>query len=420
MKQNFIIELNEFNLNILKIYAKKFNLHSLNKILQFNITRTFTRDRYIGDNNQSGYLDPWTQWVSIHTQTLAKKHKIKNLGDTTNLNFKQIWEKSKKTYFIWGVMNSSRKKRKNVKIFFPDPWSFTEKAYPSTLNNLFNSIKIFTKTRGELTLYLKIFHISIICKNLIKLGGLKNILISLYILFMGILKFNFKPLSFIVAWEILSFNILIKLIKKLNYKKKFNIIFFINCLAHVQHHYWSHKKKSKEIKFILSQLDKYLFKILLQLDLNLIIINGMSQKNSEKNNLCLYEQYDHAKLLNEIGIKTIKIEKFMTNDATIFFKNNKELINAQKILTNIKFKNRKIFHVEKNSHNSLFYKTNFIKFVKKKDKIIINKKKKLIFLKYFKFITVRKGIHHHEGNIISKLKIFPKKIENHKIFDYLL
>ena len=71
-KKLFLLELNEFNINILKYYSKKYNLTNIQKILKFNKTNTYTNDRYIGDNNQFGYLDPWSQWVSIHTQTPAK------------------------------------------------------------------------------------------------------------------------------------------------------------------------------------------------------------------------------------------------------------------------------------------------------------------------------------------------------------
>ena len=77
MAKIFILELNEFNLDILKYYSKKYKLTNIKKILKFHSTKTFTKDRYLGNNNQFGYLDPWSQWVSIHTQKEAKIHKIK-------------------------------------------------------------------------------------------------------------------------------------------------------------------------------------------------------------------------------------------------------------------------------------------------------------------------------------------------------
>ena len=117
-KKLFILELNEFNHKLLKYYSKKYNLNNLNKVLKFNTTKTYTSDRYIGDNNQFGYLDPWSQWVSIHTQKIARTHKIKNLGDVPSLKYKQIWVKRSEDFYIWGPMNASKNKAKNVKVFF--------------------------------------------------------------------------------------------------------------------------------------------------------------------------------------------------------------------------------------------------------------------------------------------------------------
>ena len=108
----------------------------------------------------------------------------------------------------------------------------------------------------------------------------------------------------------------------------------------------------------------------------------------------------------------------MTNDAYIFFKNKKEVLNCKKILNSIKFKNKKIFHVEIIDDNKIFYKTNFIKRVFQHDFIIIGNKK-IKFLNYFNFITVRRGIHTQNGDILSEKKLFPQNIENHYLLKYI-
>ena len=87
-------------------------------------------------------------------------------------------------------------------------------------------------------------------------------------------------------------------------------------------------------------------------------------------------------------------------------------------MNNIRFKNKKIFHVEIIEHNKIFYKTNFIKKVSPND-VIYLRDKKVKFLDYFNFITIRRGIHSQNGDILSEKKLFPKKIENHKILKYI-
>ena len=97
-----ILELNEYNYEILKSYYEKYNFKYIKKILNYHHTTTYTKDLYKGNNNQEGFLDPWSQWVSIHTLKSSKYHKIKNLGDVPKLKFKQFWEMKKKLIFIFG------------------------------------------------------------------------------------------------------------------------------------------------------------------------------------------------------------------------------------------------------------------------------------------------------------------------------
>ena len=66
-----IIELNEFDPNFFKRVSEELNLQHINKILSLKHGSTFTDEKveYQG-------LDPWVQWVSIHTGKSFKEHKI--------------------------------------------------------------------------------------------------------------------------------------------------------------------------------------------------------------------------------------------------------------------------------------------------------------------------------------------------------
>lgn len=410
-----ILELNEFNHKILKDYSSKNNYKYITKILNYNHTKTFTNDVYKGNNNQDGFLDPWTQWVSIHTLKPSIHHKVKNLGDVPKLKFRQFWEIKKKiNFYIWGSMNVSRRNSNNVKLFFPDPWVFSEKAYPNNFNKVLNPIKKTIKNRGSDNFLQKFSDFIKVTSEIKKYIGLFTIFKSIIKSIADYIKFR-KNYVFFCHWEYLCFKVLLKIIKN---KKNFISIYFVNSLAHVQHHYWEIKKYNKEIEYCLKYIDKMIQDIYKNKSYKVIIINALSQKNSEKKQLCLYEQISHTKFLNILGIKFLKIEKLMTNDAYIFFKNKKEVLNCKKILNSIKFKNKKIFHVEIIDDNKIFYKTNFIKRVFRHDFIIIGNKK-IKFLDYFNFITVRRGIHTQNGDILSEKKLFPQNIENHNFLKYI-
>ena len=134
MKKRFLlIELNEFNEELLSEGANKLKLRNIKKLLSMQSSETNS-----ADFEEHHGLDPWVQWVSIHTGEPSSVHKIKHLGDITNLNNTQIWEELGDYGFssgIWGAMNASLNNTKGSYFFLPDPWTFSEKAFPSKLNN---------------------------------------------------------------------------------------------------------------------------------------------------------------------------------------------------------------------------------------------------------------------------------------------
>ena len=82
-------------------------------------------------------LEPWIQWVSIHTGLSASEHKIFRLGDINNSNLKQIFEiVEAKGYQVSAIcpMNTKNNLKKS-KYFIPDPWTKTKKP-----KNIFQNI----------------------------------------------------------------------------------------------------------------------------------------------------------------------------------------------------------------------------------------------------------------------------------------
>ena len=83
-----LIELNEFNGDLLRSIAKAHQLKHLKEALSWNRAGTWTSDEY-----ETGFLEPWVQWVSVHTGVPSSQHGVKNLGDVPNLAEDQIWER---------------------------------------------------------------------------------------------------------------------------------------------------------------------------------------------------------------------------------------------------------------------------------------------------------------------------------------
>ena len=193
MKKNLIIfEINECDFSYFLYGSKKYNYPLIKKFfLNKKKTKTYTKDKIEGLN-----LDPWVQWVSIHTGLPSKKHKVFRMGQRIPKYIIQFWERMIKKNFsisLWGLFNSNLRIKKNINLFFPDPWSFTQKAYPDSFSSYLKLPRFYAKNypnvkKFELFIYGIIFfkkilfsriffyllnNILIFCKIFIK-AGLKS------------------------------------------------------------------------------------------------------------------------------------------------------------------------------------------------------------------------------------------------------
>ena len=87
-KRLLIIELNEFNEELLFKGAKTYNLKNITNFLGLKNSQTLSLDEI-----EHHGLDPWVQWGRIHSGLPFSKHHIARLGDTKRQVNKQIWNK---------------------------------------------------------------------------------------------------------------------------------------------------------------------------------------------------------------------------------------------------------------------------------------------------------------------------------------
>ncbi len=412
------VELNEFNYELLDTASRHLNLLNIQKILALNATQTRTDDRY-----ESDYLEPWVQWVSVHTGTPSQEHKIKHLGDVPHLDNDQIWEKLSKegvTSGIWGAMNASRAQAENCLFFLPDPWTASEGAYPSELEPLLDLLRYSTKNHLN-TSHLKLLQkIGRFLLFLTKVGALNSFRKEIPNLVKHIKKFKGESFAYISLFDYLSTHLFLKMKQK--YNPDFSLI-FLNSLAHMQHHHWKSDeyKSSPRFKYALEYLDRAFKAILdhLQPEDTLIVANALSQKNTNQETpWILYRQKDQSLFLQEIGLTFSKVESHMTHDAHIFFKSAQDCQKAEKILKEATLEGSPLFDVEsyKEDPLKLFYKIIFTDKVSKEAKITVCGKPHYFF-DLFKAIIERTGKHVQTAHMLSNRDSFPKEMKNHEIFD---
>lgn len=417
----FFLELNEFNEDLLRSASTEFGCKNIQKILGMHKTETSTDDTY-----ESDFLDPWVQWVSVHTGKPSTFHKIKHLGDVPHLDTPQIWEylsEKKISSGIWGAMNASRATAENCRFFLPDPWTASERAYPEELNQLLDPVRHASKNY----LGLNIFKILSQLKGVLKLIRSNNlgmeVIKEIPSFLRQLIRFKGANFVFISFVESLSARLF------LQYKKRFDPDFsllFINTLAHLQHHYWNgfNYQDNKKLKLGMSYLDRILGRIFASLkpDEVVIVANAFSQKNTnEEKPWILYRPLDHSRLLEKAGIGHCRVEAHMTHDAHLFFDSASDCQRAAKILEEAQIEGQKLYLTESYPEDpkKLFYRITFTDEVSKQVEFTINNQR-LKFFDFFKQIVRRTGKHIPTGSLFCSAPGLPPKIKNHEIFQCIL
>ena len=120
-KKLIFVELNELNFEYTKLYIEKFNLSNFKKIFDEGVIETSSETEY-------SLLEPWIQWVTIHTGLSASEHGIFRLGDIVEKNNKDLFQLVEEKGFSVGAimpMNVSNN-LKSPKYFIPDAWTKTK------------------------------------------------------------------------------------------------------------------------------------------------------------------------------------------------------------------------------------------------------------------------------------------------------
>ena len=417
------IELNEFNHRLLTEASTVYSLANIKKAVGLPCQRkTVTSDVY-----DSGYLEPWVQWVSVHTGSPSTEHKIKHLGDVRFNNKKQLWEELSDqgiTTGIWGAMNATRGSAANCKFFLPDPWTFEEEAYPREINHFLAlpryMARNYLRPKAHILLGSLIRFAQFMCR-----GSTIRAFIAELPYFLRYVS-RYKGANFVTY----SFAEYLSTLRFLDYWKKdqpqFSSI-FLNLVAHVQHYYWEDVplEQNDRLKYVFTYLDKILGVIfdVVGDDTDILITNGLTQINTNKEPpWILYRQKDHGALLARLGLKPKSIQACMTHEAHLFFGSVEERINAEEILASCRVGEKKFFYLENYDAEptKLFYMIEFTDPVDDMSQLTWSGGS-FIVLEEFKPIVRRTAKHAGAGLALATANILPGlPFQNHELYDVIL
>ena len=401
-KKLIFIQLNEVNLDFVKKYGSKFNFKFFNNSFFERLKKTYSEKEY-------HLLEPWIQWVSIHTGKTAEEHKVFRLGDIKNLYQEQIFENIEKKNKSVGVICAMNAKNNliNPHYFISDPWTNTN-SEPGKWNKFVaNNLSLIINFNSHKKIPIKVYiNILIILLISFRLTNLKTY-------FKFIIKSFSKKWFKALVLDLLLHDIHIKKLKKKN--TDFSTIFF-NAGAHIQHHYftnsiycddkkiqnpeWYINKTEDPIKDMILFYDNILYEYAKIKNYQIILATGLSQKPYDRVKY-YYRFKNHSNFLKILKINFLRVEPRMTRDFLISFSNKKDLDFATERLDEINLLNKaQIFKFEKREV-SIFVSLVISEEINDNYNLFIENNFSILLKNYVVFVALKNGMHNDVGYFFS-------------------
>jgi len=408
--KTILLGLNELNFDYLKFYIDKGLLPNFKKIFQIQPPIETVSE------NEYKLLEPWVQWVTIHSGKTYKEHNIFRLGDiVNNPKISQIFEELEAEGLSVGAVSpfNAENRLNNPSFFIPDPWTITKPSGNRIVKSLYQAVHQSVNDNAKSKLNFKsIFSLG--------LGLLLYVPISRWFHYLKTALNLKKPGTKAVILDSLLADVHLTLWKK--NKPDFSNL-FLNSGAHIQHHYLFNSKAYKgNIKNpdwycpagfdplinILKEYDKQICKLLRLKNVKFLVATGLHQQ-PYKHLTFYWRLKEYVKFAKKIGIENFtEILPRMSRDFLVKFKNEKDALKAEELLNEFHaFKdNIKIFEVD-NRGTSLFVELVYPNDINENDLVYSKESNFKIenFKTYVAFVAIKNGEHNGIGYLTSNFNL---------------
>jgi hypothetical protein len=412
-----LVELNEFDPDFLRRSAGKLGLRRIPEFLDMPHTHTTTDDEV-----EHQGLDPWVQWVNVHTGQPSAAHGILRLGQTARQTQRQLWSAigdRGHSWGVWGAMNAPQQDASGRQFFFPDPWSFEERAYPERLNELLALPRYMAKNyleadRAKVLREALRFASALVTPSLWSATARFSSAMAAQAVRNGLSVHTFATFL-----DYLSTMVFVSLRQKS--RPDFSLI-FLNNIAHLQHQFWSRSDTlHPEMELGIRLTDRMMGLILDSLgpDEAIIVMNGLKQRNVEGEGFHVYRQRNPQQIIERLGLKGV-VEQCMTHDAHILCDSAEDADHAETVLRRCRLSDgHAAFYVERVSPVSVFYQIEFQHAVAP-DASLQNGNQVIPLAELIELYAVRTGAHIPVGDVFARGLRLPAMMQNHEMYHHVL
>ncbi|WP_324275612.1 alkaline phosphatase family protein [Blastococcus brunescens] len=420
------LELNELNFDLLEHYVTQGKLLHFQRLLS-----DYKRYDTVAESEFS-HVEPWIQWVTVHTGLDFAEHGVFRLGDITDAPYEQIWERLERelgvTVAALSPMNASLA-AKQPAFFVPDPWTTTEVHGSLDLRLLYKAIRASVNNNAEGSFSVgslirlavgAAFNIQ--WKNLLRYATLARRSLSRKWLRAAFLDFLLTD-TFITQW---------------NRHRPTYATLMLNAAAHVQHHYmfssphydgvhrnpgWYVAEGEDPVGDIYRVYDAALgelFKLVDAHQVRLLVMTGLSQVANPEI-IYYYRPLDHSRLMELLNVQGVtKVEPRMSRDFLVEFDTEEATRRGGALLSSVTMEDGSPLFSVDNRGRTLFVKVAYIKEMQPGLTASVNGTKIADVDSLFVHVSIENAIHSTVGTFIDcgEPAGVVEKIPLPSLFDY--
>jgi len=411
-----LVELNEVNPSFLRSASERLRLRHLPRLLALPHAETTT-----DDEREHHGLDPWVQWVGVHTGMRSDAHGIIRLG-VTRPQGRQLWHvlaDAGKTWGVWGAMNAPCGSTERCAFFMPDPWSYDETAYPPALDDVLALPRYVSKNYLDVDRRVAAARALQFVRWTLRPANWGVSARFAAAALRAVARNGANVHTFTTLLDYLSTLIFVQLRRRT--QPDFSLI-FLNHIAHLQHQFWvAGERIHPEMELGLRMCDAMVGMLLEARAPGeaLIVMNAFKQANVAEADAYGYRQHNPADALASLGVHGARVEACMTNDAHVLFATPEEADRAERVLRECRLSDGTTpFYVERLGPTDVFYQIDFHHGIPA-GALIRSEARTIPFDEMF-MVAKRTGAHIPDGDVFSDGVDVPGHLHNHEIYDVVL
>lgn len=426
MQNLIVLELNEVNFDMMKSYADAGAMPNFKKFIE--------RHGYAETTSETNYveLEPWIQWVSVHTGKPYSEHLTFRLGDIETSNFPQIWDELEKRGVSVGAISpmNAANRLSEPAFFVPDPWTATRTDGPWIVRLLAGAVAqaVNDNAKSRLTFASALK---------LALGVVAYARPSNYVSYFSLATSALrKPWNKVLFLDLFLSDLFIRLNRSAG--TRFSTV-FLNGGAHLQHHYmynstvygggqknpeWYMAGGNDPVGDIYRLYDRIIGTVRESLpEARVMIVTGLHQ-DPTKRPIFYWRLRDHAAFLRALGLAFKSVAPKMSRDFTVDFASNEDKAKAVAVLESSTISGKKAFNVDhRDGHHDIFVELVYPDDIQAGSALKTSAGSLARFDKMVAFVALKNGLHNGIGYFSDSARTretMPKSIPLTQIYTEML